>query len=55
MLRPLYGNIFPHDKFLHGFFHGFYNPLFSTPPPNPKIPLKTSVQFPITITISKHW
>ena len=24
-------------------------------PPNQKIPLKTSVQFPITITICKHW
>ena len=28
--------------------------LFSTPPPAKKIPLKTSVHFPITITICKH-
>ena len=27
----------------------------STPPPNQKIPLKTSVHFPITITVCKHW
>ena len=27
----------------------------SLPPPNQKIPLKTSVHFPITITIRKHW
>ena len=25
------------------------------PPPNHKIPLKTSVHFPITITVCKHW
>ena len=45
---------FPHDKFLHGKFTP-HNPLFSTPPPNHKIPLKTSAHFPITITICKHW
>ena len=43
---------FPHDKFLHGKFPKC-NPLFPTPPPNQKIPLKTSVHFPITITVCK--
>ena len=44
---------FPQDKFLHGKFPP-HSPLFLTPPPNQKIPLKTSLHFPITINICKH-
>ena len=51
---PLMEIFFPHDKFFNGKFPP-HNPLFSTPPPNQKIPLKTSVHFPITITICKEW
>ena len=43
---------FPHDQILDGKFPQNI-PLFSVPPPNQKIPLKTSVHFPITITIYK--
>ena len=45
---------FPHDKFLYGKFPQ-HSPLFSTPPPNQKILMKTPVRFPVTITICKHW
>ena len=44
----------PHDIFLKGKILP-QSPLPSTPPPNQKIPLKTSVHFPITIIICKHW
>ena len=47
-------NFFPHDKFLDGTFHQ-HIPLFSTSASIQKILLKTPVQFPITITICKHW
>ena len=46
---------FPHDRFLQGKILQ-HSPLPSAPPPKQnKIPLKTSVHFPITITICKHW
>ena len=45
---------FPHDIVLQGKILP-HSPLPSTPPPNQKIPLKTSVHFPITIIICKHW
>ena len=45
---------FLHDKFLDGKFPQPI-PLFSTPPPNQKILLKTPVHYPITITVCKHW
>ena len=32
-----------------------YPPLLNPSPPNQQIPLKTSVHFPLTITICKHW
>ena len=45
---------FPHDKLLHGTILPR-----NTPPPNPlqrkKVPLKTSVHVPITVTICKQW
>ena len=44
-----------HDRFLQGKILQ-HSPLPSAPPPKQnKIPLKTSVHFPITITICKHW
>ena len=46
--------VFYHDKFLDGKLPQPI-PLFSTPPPNQKILLKTPTHFPITITICKHW
>ena len=50
---PFMEIFFPDEKFLHGKFPQ-HIPLF-LPPPNQKIPLKTSLHFPITITIYKHW
>ena len=50
---PSIESLFPHEKFLHGkILPG--NPPPSNIPPNQKIPLKTSVHFPVTITICKH-
>ena len=47
--------LFPHDIFLQGKILP-HSPLRSAPPLQPqKIPLKTSVHFPITITVCKHW
>ena len=47
--------LFPHDVFLQGKIYP-HSPLPSTPPPKTKkIPLKTSLHFPITIIICKHW
>jgi len=44
--------LFPHNKFLHGKIL----PLDPLPSPQRgKLPLKTSVHFPITITICKPW
>ena len=44
---------FSHDKILDEKFPQHIS-LFSTPPQTKKISLKTSVHFPITITICKH-
>ena len=46
--------LFLHEIFLQGKILP-HSPLPSTPHPNQKIPLKTSVHFPITITVCKHW
>ena len=45
--------LFPHEIFLEGKILP-HSPLPSTPHPNQKMPLKTSVHFPITITVCKH-
>ena len=45
--------LFPHDIFLQGKIFP-HSPLPSTPQTN-KVPLKTSVHFPITIIVCKHW
>ena len=47
MLRPFMEIFFPHDNFLHGNYPP-HNSISSTPSPNQKLPLKTSVHFPIT-------
>ena len=49
---PFIGSLFPHEKFLHGKILPLNPPLNS--PPNQKFPLKTSVHFPVTITIYKR-
>ena len=46
--------VFLHEIFLQGKILPL-SPLSSTPHPNQKNPLKTSVHFPITITVCKHW
>ena len=47
------GFLFPHDMFLQEKILP-HSLLPSTPPQTKKIPLKTSVHFPITITVCKH-
>ena len=47
--------LLPHDIFLQGKILP-HRALPSTPPPKPKkYPLKTTVHFPTTIIICKHW
>ena len=48
---PFIESLFPPEKFLHGNILPLKSPL-NSPPPNLKIPLKTSLHFPITITIN---
>ena len=52
---PFIEMFFLHDKFLHGKILSHNPSLQILPHPKPKIPLKTSVNFSITITIWKHW
>ena len=53
---PSIESLFPHEKFLHGkILPRNPSPLNSpSKPKKKKIPLKTSVDFPVTITICKH-
>ena len=54
MLHPLHGNLLPPWQIPPWKVSPLQPPLLN-PSFQPKIPLKTSVHFPITITICKHW
>ena len=52
---PFIEIFFPHHKFLLGKILPRNLSSTTPPPPKPKIPLKTSVHFPIAIAICKTW